>query len=312
MAAHRFWRIRFNSVLQNFLNVAELFFMDRNLTRVLGGFPIGSPNFMGFPLANAFDGNNATLWSSDATAPLHFIGYDFGVPRDIAFVRCVRELNNNNVQYGYQVDFSDNGADWFYTGYEMLPVVGGSNSPVITPTQDFENINGVVSDKWTILFLSPTIPNNGELITTAEIAFTVGGLDVTVGGVGTGSVPLVPQLSFANAFDKNAATLFAVNNTNNYPFFLSYYFNDPVSIDGLEVTARNDGFTLGNLKHALIAAFDPLDEIDVPVYAIFNEPAWLVGEKRVYNFAPVQNNVAQSVERFNASPWISLFITEKD
>lgn len=294
--------------------MCEVVFYDRNLTRILGGVPITSLLFPGaqFAATNAFDNNTGTICAMQTIAPVSFIGYDFLVPREIAFIKCDRERNNNNIRFGYQVDFSDDGINWFFTGYEVLPLPPGANTEaVIIPAQDFENIDGFVSNKWSVLFLSAQDVSKGNNISTAEVAFTVNETDVTIGGSGAGSTP-----SFVSAFDKNPATFFASNNTDAFPYFVSYYFDDPVAVDGVEITSRLDAFAAGNFKHIIITAFDSLAEIDVAIYGVFNQPAWALGEKRIFNFgAPAVagvNNVAESVERFKAFPWISLFITEKD
>lgn len=317
MAAHRYWRIRFGPIGGGFFNVAELSFMDRNFVRILGGGPIGSFSFPGFPEANAFDGNLATIWSSATGVPVHFLGYDFGVPRDIAFVRCTREQNNNSFTYSYQVDFSDDGLAWTYTGYENPPAIGGSNAAVVIPTQNFTNIFNIVSNKWTILLLAPQSPADNQLISVAEVAFTRATIDQTFGGVVTGSLPsFIPANAPPAAFDKNPNTLYVPNSNNAYPYFLSYFFAQPVGIDGVELTARNDGFELGNIKHAVIQAFDALTEVDVSVYAIFNEPPWVSGEKRIFNFVESvivtrrEISVDTGVSAFNGLPYSSYFIFE--
>lgn len=310
--SHRFWRVRFNGVAGTFLNIAELQFFDRNFNRVLGGVPSGSLPFARFfPVANAFDGLNNTLWSGMTAQNPYFLGYDFLVPTDICFVRAVRELNNNNFSFGYEIDFSDDGANWTYTGFFNPPA--GNNEAIITPTKNLNQSDLVAATDWRFLILAVQDGNKNANVTCGELQFLFNSVDMTVGGVASAKNVLGGFVA-ANAFDKNPNTLYASLDTGQYPYFLGYSFTGVEIINGLSFSARTDGFIGGNFKHGVLQYFDPLNEIWITAVGIFNEPAWTAGETRVYNFVDQVTLTRTfsdfSISRFKARPFSSYFIME--
>ena len=84
MAAHRYWRIRSPTADPYGLSEVEMRTVTGGPDVTTGGTAIASAFYTGgggFPPSNAFDNNNATLWTTFTVArPVggHWIGYDFG------------------------------------------------------------------------------------------------------------------------------------------------------------------------------------------------------------------------------------------
>lgn len=119
MAAHRYWRLLCHTGSGGgVFAVAEL--SGRNVTggvnQFVGGTPIESSNFGGYPAALAFDGNINTNWASNTLNNGEYIGYDLGAanPQDIMeiVVTARNDGNWNQVPATADWQYSDDAVTW--------------------------------------------------------------------------------------------------------------------------------------------------------------------------------------------------------
>lgn len=130
MAAHRYWRIFFDDTAStSWLEISEIEF--REVSGVpqtpSGGTASASSIYgSGYEAARAFDGNNATVWSSATSqARNSWLKYDYGSGNEKEIVEYAVTCNTN--QYsprGFFVQWSDDDIDWTTAG----PVVSGEVS----------------------------------------------------------------------------------------------------------------------------------------------------------------------------------------
>ena len=153
------------------------------------------------------------------------------------------------------------------------------------------------------------------MVTVAEINFLLGGVDQALGGNVFATNNLGGFIP-ANAFDKNPATLWASANTNLYPYHIGFDFGVDTLIDGLTIKARADGFVGGNLLHVVVQY--SADNVNwFTAYSVLNEPPWVAGEQRTYNFVEVSIQSLKIIENyrisdFKAIPFSSYFIQKRD
>lgn len=121
MAAHRYWRLFVvdTQATSGFVQVAELQFREvAGVNQVpSGGVAIRSSVLTSsatYQASNAFDGNNATYWTSNSRAN-EWIGYDFGAGNEIEPVELLIGVSSSNLNYSPRhtaVEYSDDGVDW--------------------------------------------------------------------------------------------------------------------------------------------------------------------------------------------------------
>lgn len=128
MAAHRYWRLNFITIQNNGnatsannpgTALAEVQLCTSDGTNRCGsGTPSASSIFSGQPASNAFDGNAATLWSSNSgQSQPTWLAYDFGAGNtwDIQKVTLTARNDTAWAQVSPQtfyVQYSDDGVTW--------------------------------------------------------------------------------------------------------------------------------------------------------------------------------------------------------
>lgn len=280
----RYARIRFIGVLQNFINTAELIFYDRNFNRIANGSgtALGSAIFPGFPHSNGFDQNTATLVSQNFAIQPCFLGFDFGALVDIKYVRHIRELNNNNIIYGYEIDISPDGVNWTYTGF-FNPVGGSNNESVITFAEVEPLKVKETARYWRIAIMASQSVDKGASAAVSALKFLDKDTDLHTVGAPI-NYPSSGGFPVANAFDNNINTLWSAPGTDNPPYLLGFDFQRDVSPNKISITARNDGFLFTSVKR-LVVQNSSNNLIWNSFASIDNIPAFSLGETKTFDIA---------------------------
>ena len=123
MAAHRYWRIRSPTANPFGLSEVQMRTAVGGADVTSGGAAIASGNYAGYPPANCFDDDNATLWTTYLVAvPVggHWVGYDFGAGGDRDIVEFVLRSRSDGFAGEAPRDpifeWSDNGSTWTRSG----------------------------------------------------------------------------------------------------------------------------------------------------------------------------------------------------
>ena len=122
MAAHRYWRLRADSLFGAgfYFSCAELKLrtvMDGPLVTGTGTAIVDS-TLAGTSAANAFDGNLNTYWTCNASGAGAWIGYDFGAGNDKEIVQLALQVRGDSLNANLQspqtgvIQYSDDGAAW--------------------------------------------------------------------------------------------------------------------------------------------------------------------------------------------------------
>lgn len=216
MTAHRYWRAL---VAQNgsggLAVIAEVGMMivAGGSTVTTGGTPIEDSHFGGFTPAQAFDGNAATDWATNAGGVgVGYIGYDFGgSPQTIVefYIQASASFASQcPLQYLFQS--SDDNITWTTQWIGIRDTWAAGNLQRFTKPTAAPG----AAHQWWGLQLFTVNTNSWFSFAEFEVHATIGGSQVLTGGTARatetagGNVP-------ANAFDGNLATFWASNSTQS-------------------------------------------------------------------------------------------------
>jgi hypothetical protein len=113
MAAHRYWRVYFDTSGSGALAMAALRFFDSAGNRLDGsGTPLAGTTYSGYPVTNLFDSNDSTFWHANAGAPT-WVSYDFLSPVDVATVHLqARQYYATQAATALRIQWADDNNAW--------------------------------------------------------------------------------------------------------------------------------------------------------------------------------------------------------
>lgn len=238
-AAHAYWRVR-ATVIQFHGNWSLDAIQFRGVIGgpdlAKGGTPLSSGDFAGRPVANAFDGDSTTIWSSSAGAPPMWIGYQFPAPVAIneVFLRCIGDGTfYDQAMTSGVVEYSDDGVSWTvaWTHTVMDNYTGLFEERVLQRPDP-----SIAMKKWRI---RPTAIQAFSNWTCAELEFraTAGGASLCTGGTPISSSDFSGRPA-SNAFDGSGATIWSSN--TGPPMYLGYALASPSVVAQIRILAMND------------------------------------------------------------------------
>lgn len=185
-AANRYWGIFSFSRDDNNAHMAcaELKFYEGGVDVTSGGTGVADSRLSGYPVGNAFDGNNSTFWHSNFRT-WAMIGYDFGagVTRDIdRFDLRARDDFDGQAPVAGFVAYSQDGISWLRDW--------GFRSPPTWATGELRSFlqssAPAGKTRWRFLLNAPVV--SGTAFGLNEIAFrsTPGGASESIQGASTG------------------------------------------------------------------------------------------------------------------------------
>jgi len=135
MAAHRYWRLKWDSSPRGFCSCLQLQFRDTlggpDLTQGSPGVAIDGSHYNGYTPNRAFARGSSDFWSSDG--PADWLGWDFGSGAAFDIVQTVYEgrpgLCNDDAPRPGGLEWSDDGASWTRS-FTLSPIPGSYNDGV--------------------------------------------------------------------------------------------------------------------------------------------------------------------------------------
>lgn len=287
VGAHRYWAVFGYPTFpfgggNYFWNVAEMAFLDGNLSPVTSGSAISTGTFGGFPASNAFDGSSGSLASLNANAAQAgsgdcYIGRDFGSPVTISAVT----LHSSSTIGSWRVRYSDNGTSWTdatpaqtLTG-NVQRAVGGMNEPAdVAASAD-------LCARLVILYTRGEA-NSACRTSAAEIEFLVAGADQASGGT-VFSSSQDAGFPASQAFDNNNASIWTSAGTLARPQHIGYQFASNKAIDAFSYTFRpSAGFADESPVELILQRGPTTSGPWTTIKWRSNLPLFSLGEKRTY------------------------------
>jgi len=245
MAAHRYWRLRLPAIdgTYGYADIAEVRFLDRNLTRLTGGTATSSAfydNNSSYNAAKAFD-NSVTSYCSLIPAATMYLGYTFTAAVEPVFLHVIpsRQGNDSALNLAYIVEWSDDGAAWTVQRSDLrmdghVHLIGPNVAAVETAAHRY----------WRIVYLEyQGFRGDGPAANAAKVRMreSLTGVDVCSGGAANRNAELSTTYAASKAFDTDPNSYwYSGNNWGTTPNYICYTFASGVTRNIVNFNIQTD------------------------------------------------------------------------
>lgn len=294
VSAVRYWRSRMETSLGGgVFTFAEVKMMNTlgGASQCSGGVGFALSTYSGYSVANAFDANTTTNWASAAGSSSEYIGYDFGsgVTKNIIEMSWLPRQDSNFQQWPsiIYVEASADNIAWLPRW--IVAKTRNTYSDGAFIVRDPAAVTSGATHRW--WGIRPTTIQSGTVFGLREIEFrgTIGGADLTTGGIAGSYRPFADTTRPSYAFDSTTAEYGSASGEglNDLIVYDYGHGNEKAVPAQIAMTARINGVT-PDYNHAP-TAFDLIysdDGFNFTLQQSFTTPAtWTSAEQRLFSVA---------------------------
>ena len=230
-------------------------------------------------------------WNSDFGGGPHWISVDFGVgnEKNIKSLGIVsRHVTTDQSPEDFIVQYSDDGTTWTTKWVESGVSWQAGEYKRFTNPGDAASYTGSPHgshNEWRMYSMGAEGTNSQIVFAELEMRATPSGADQCSGGTASASSIFtgnVPTFGPDNAFDNNASTIYAGDNTSGIDFdWVEYDHSSAVEVAEFALTARNDVNVTDTPKYMALQ-YSTDGTTWTTTYATAAQTGWVLGETRVF------------------------------